>query len=121
MIKSRGVVVLSAYSRENLVDQCLESIYSADSSSFVHKLITYQSGFPEVDKVISKYENQKTSILRVNGENRSKLQNMNFNYWNGFEVAFEVYDAEWVLCVEEDAILSKDVFLFIDEIFNRFR
>jgi hypothetical protein len=121
MIRSRGVVVLSAYSRENLVDQCLDSIFSADGSSFVQKLITYQSGFPEVDKVISKYEDPMTSILRVNGRNRSKLQNMNYNYWNGFNVAFDVYDAEWVLCVEEDAILSNDVFLFIDEIFNKYR
>ena len=120
MLHSTGVVVLSTYSREILLDQCLDSIYSADESEFVQKLITYQTGFLEVADVVTNYEDIRTSVIRVDGKNRSKLQNINLNYWNGFEVAFGVYNADWVLCVEEDAILSPDVFKFIDEIYGEF-
>ena len=120
MIQSKGVVVLSAFSRDVLLDQCLESIYSADHSSSVRKLITHQSGYSEVSKIILKYEDALTSVLRVDGLGRTKLQNINFNYWNGFTVAFGTYKADWVLCVEEDSILSSDIFSFIDNIYGRY-
>ena len=99
----------------------MESIYSADHSSSVRKLITYQSGYSEVSKIILKYEDALTSVLRVDGLGRTKLQNINFNYWNGFTVAFGTYKADWVLCVEEDSILSSDVFSFIDDIYGRYK
>ena len=121
MIQSKGVVVLSAFSRDVLLDQCLESIYSADHSSSIRKLITHQSGYPEVSKIILKYEDAMTSILRVDGLGRTKLQNINLNYWNGFSVAFGTYKADWVLCVEEDSMLSSDVFTFIDYIYTLYK
>jgi hypothetical protein len=120
MIRSTGVVVLSAFSRNILLDQCLASIYAADESDSIRKLITHQAGFPEVENVISKFEDSMTSVLRVDGVGRTKLQNINFNYWNGFSVAFKTYEADWVLCVEEDSILSPDVFTFIDYIYNKY-
>jgi len=62
-----------------------------------------------------------TSVLRVDGLRRTKLQNINLNYWNGFSVAFGTYEADWVLCVEEDSKLSLDVFTFIDDIYSKYK
>ena len=110
-----GTVVLATYSRPELLKQCLESIYSADLSSSIRKVIIVQGNNPEVLKLVQSFADYNTTVIPSN-PNGTPLQCINANYWMGFEFAFKKLRSEWVLCLEEDSVISKNAYSFISQI-----
>ena len=53
----KGGLVLPTYSRPNLLRNCLQSIYSAENSKKIAKIIVLQLGNVEVEKLVYKFEN----------------------------------------------------------------
>lgn len=115
-----GVINLQTYSRPHLLEQCLTSIYSMETSLAYKKLIILQIGNKTVEKLVSDFADSMTTIIEVDGSNKSPLQNMNHNRWLALDKAFRTLNAQWVLSVEEDVVLAKDTLLFIEQVFKTY-
>ena len=116
----KGAIVLSAYSRISLFEKCLKSIYSATNSEKYKKILIVQNGNSEISKIAHKYFDQKTSIISLDGENRSALENICFNYWVALNTAFEINKCDWVLEIEDDTEIASDTFIFIENIMDNY-
>lgn len=111
---TQGTVVLATYSRPDLLKKCLESIYTAYSSSSIRKVIVVQGSDPKVKELVESFADQNTIILRSEATG-TPLQCINSNYWRGFDFAFMELQSEWVLCLEEDSVISSDAYSFIEQ------
>jgi hypothetical protein len=117
---SQGAIVLATFSRSKLLKECLKSIYSDPDARLCHKVIVLQTGSLEVEKIVGKYSDEKTIVVRVDGTGKSPLANITSNYWKGLQVAFDVIGVDWVLELEDDAIISKDTIKFIRYAFGKY-
>jgi len=118
---THGVVNLQTYSRPHLLERCLKSIYSMINIEDYRKLFVLQLGDRRVENLVHKSKDAGTEIVEVDGGARTPLGNMNFNRWLALERAFDEYDCDWVLSIEEDVEVAPGTLLFIEEIYARFK
>ena len=116
----RGAIVISTYSRAALFEKCIKSIYGASKNENYQKIIIVQKGNLEILKTVRQYIDQKTTIVNIDGKNKSALENICFNYFLALNLAFEVYQCDWVLEIEDDTVISDDTFIFIENIVNKY-
>lgn len=118
---SNGIIHLTTYSRPEILEKCLKSIYSARNSSHYRKVIVLQTGNLKVESLVYAFADDNTQVLEVTGIGKTPLQNMNKNRWLGLQNSFMHQDIEWVLCLEEDVEIHPDSYVFIDQIFKSYR
>ena len=78
-----GGLVLPTYSRPELLNNCLQTIYGADNSYKIAKIIILQLGNYEVEKLVYEFNNQQTFIIPVIRTGTTPLYNMNYNWLLG--------------------------------------
>lgn len=117
----KGGVVLPTYSRPHLLNKCLESVYRADNSKAIGKIIILQLGNKEVEKIVYKYANKETFIIPVIRSGTKPLFNMNYNWWIGASFGFEILGLEWVMSLEEESVVKNNIFNFTIEMHEKFR
>lgn len=120
-MKSIGIINLQTYSRPSIVELCLNSLSSMTNSLHYTKLIVLQIGNKEVEKLVEDFRkaNQDTVIIKVDGIDKSPLQNMNFNRWIAWEKGFGEFGADWMLSVEEDIVIHPSTLLSIESIIEK--
>ena len=115
-----GLLNLSTYSRPDLLEQCLRSIYSLENGQSLPKLIILQTGNNQVSKLIDRFLDSSTKIIKVDGSGKSPLENINFNRWISWKIGFEVFKSDWILSVEEDSVIHPKALLFVETIYNTY-
>ena len=116
---TRGIVIF-AYSRGELLNDCIISVLSAKGSENWKKILVYQRDFSEVERVVDKYADQFDTLIKINKQYEGALANINHNRIAGTFYCFDIIKCEYVLGIEEDTIISYDALSFIDEIFVRY-
>ena len=116
---TRGIVIF-AYSRGELLNDCIISVLNARSSENWKKIVVYQRGFSEVEKIVDKYADKFDTVIKINKQFEEALANINYNRFAGTFYCFDVIKCEYVLGIEEDTIVSYDALSFIDEIYTRY-
>lgn len=114
-------VVVFSYSRANLLKECIESILTANSSSAWRKILVWQQGKPDVERIVMSHMNSFDSVLVSSGKEKTTLGNINFNRILGTEVAFQLFRSELVLGIEEDVIVSRDALDFCTYTFDKYK
>ena len=117
---SKGLLNLSTYSRPELLEKCLSSIAEADADANYPKLIVLQKGNSEVSRIVKEFADKKTQIIEVDGTQRTPLQNMNHNRWLSWKTGFENSDIDWMLSVEEDAVIHPSTLYFVEQIYEKY-
>ena len=111
--KPSGTVIISAFSRPELFEKCLFSVFDSYNIDKYGKILFIQGYNKKVLQTAKKYADDRTSIFFIDGTNRSPLQNINFNRYQQLYCAFEIQESKWVLALEEDIELHKNTFNFI--------
>jgi hypothetical protein len=115
-----GGLVLPTYSRPNLLEECLKSIYGAENSSQIAKIVVLQLGDLEVEKLVHDFKDQQTFVIPIKRTNTSPLFNMNYNWWVGASFGFEILGLPWLLSLEEESVLKGNAFNFALEMHEKY-
>lgn len=113
----RNVVCVSTYSRTNLLRDCLTSIVTARNNSDLILLVVQQDNEPGVTAVISEFSKDIDVLIHTSGEGRTPLQNINFNRILCYEYGFNLLNADFIIAIEDDCIISKDAIQFIESVY----
>lgn len=117
-MKTSGAVILSTYSRSELFEKSLESIYQASGHEKYKKIIVIQNGFPNSIDILRPFLDENTSVIMIDGKRRSPLQNICFNYLLALEIAFDKFQCDWVLELEDDTVIAEDTFVLIEDVMS---
>ena len=113
-------VVIFSYSRADLLKDCIESVLTATDSSNWKKILVWQQGKKDVEEIVNKNKNFFDLTIITNGLEKTTLGNINFNRALGTSTAFNMFNSELVLGLEEDTVLSKDALVFCEFAINKF-
>lgn len=113
-------IVISTFRRTDQLQQCLSSISENENYDRANKLIIMQNVNSQAQNIINDFRDEKTSLISIDGNNRTSIQNINHNYWNGLNILFNFHDCDYVLMLEDDTVVSPDVLSFIDFIFLKY-
>jgi hypothetical protein len=115
-----GGLVLPTYARPNLLGNCLKSIYSAENSKGIAKIIVLQLGNKEVEKLVYDFQDRQTFVIPVKRINTSPLFNINYNWLVGASLGFEILGLPWLISIEEDSVVKNNSFNFILEMHEKY-
>jgi hypothetical protein len=105
-------IVISCYSRANLLETCLRSITSAEKFELFNLIVVHQLGHQTVSEVLEKYKDKIDFKLEINSQLPTPLANINWNRMVSYELAFESLNSEFALGIEEDVEISSDALSF---------
>lgn len=114
-------VVFFAYSRPELLANSVNSFNLATNSSSWEKVLVWQSGFEEMRSKVQDLRSSFDLIVETKGNQNTVLANINFNRVLGMRLAFDELKADFVLGIEEDAVVSTDSLVFIEQICKKFQ
>lgn len=114
------VIIINAFSRAESLERCLASIQISSTNFEIPVVVIHQLGSTEVGEILLDYSSFISQVRPVNGEGRTPLENINHNRLLGYQIAFDEYNADWVIAIEEDVILSKDAINFASYTLDRF-
>lgn len=116
----RGLINLSTYSRPTLLRECLKSLYGMDGAELIDKLIIVQMGNIEVETLVESFRDSRTRVIKVNGSDKSALENMNYNRWLSWKVGFDQLEYDWMLSAEEDVVVHRHSLQFVQSMIDRY-
>ena len=114
------IIVVFCHSRAKLLDKCLKSLKDVSGLESWKLIVIHQNGNKDVDEVLNKYKGIIYALVNVNPNFNFALGNINFNRILGTKIAFETFNAECMLGIEEDNVVSNDCLIFIDYILNQY-
>ena len=115
------VVVFFAFRRHELLSQAVSSFDLASKSTHWKKILVCQRGYEKMERKVLELKPSFDLIVETSGERKTVLANINFNRILGMRLAFEDFKADFVLGIEEDAVISPDSLVFIETVFNQHR
>jgi hypothetical protein len=113
-------IVVSCFSRAELLDTCLNSItLSADFEDY-NLIVLHQTGYDAVARVIESYSERIDATIVVNSQISTPIGNINWNRFATYKIAFDLYDSEFVLGIEEDIEIASDSLSFLKTVHKRY-
>lgn len=113
-------IVISTFRRTDQLQLCLSSISENVNYGKANKLFVMQNLNSQAQSIINNFTDKKTSLISIDGKDRTAIQNINHNYWNGLSILFNFHECDYVLMLEDDTVVSNDVLSFIDYIFAKY-
>ncbi len=117
-MKHKKIIVIFCHSRALLLDKCLSSVKKAYGVDDWQVVVIHQIGNFDVDKVLNKHKAIIHTLVRSRPKFREPLGNINYNRILGSKYAFEFLDADYVLGIEEDNLISRDSLLFVESVYE---
>ena len=114
-------VVFFAYSRPELLANSVNSFILASNSFSWKKVLVWQSGFEEMKLKVEDLRSSFDLIVETRGNQNTVLANINFNRALGMRLAFDELKSDFVLGIEEDAVISTDSLVFIEQICKKYK
>ena len=116
----RGCIVVSCYSRPDAFRTLLRSIYAQRDSDTIHKIFYIQKSSHDLLTLIEEWEDKNRSLIVIEAESDSPLENINLNRWKSQVIAFDIMKFDWALIVEEDVELHPSAVAFVTKIMDSF-
>lgn len=108
-----------SYNRSLLLDSCLESVARAMGDRKVPIYVVLQDATIQDEMVVEKYKNQISEILLVRSENLNTEELINNNRIRAWEIALIKNSHDYVICLEDDVEVSKDIFDFTEQVLEQ--
>lgn len=115
-----GAVVVTTYSRTDLLKKSLESIINAKGRENIHLVVVLQKGNFDTEAIIEGFNQQIDTLITVDGSSRSVIENINFNRALAYDYCFVSLKSPWVLGIEDDTQISSDAIIFSDFIMTKY-
>ena len=116
----KGASLSIAFNRPHHFQRSFESLLSAANSSALFKVVVFQTGDPNTERVIDHFKPAIDRLICVDGSSKSVQENINFNRFHGYRVLFDELGYDWVLSVEDDVQVAFDAITFTQEMFDRY-
>lgn len=116
-------IVLTAFSRPELLRLSLQSILFAKRSNEYIKIVVWQTNSVNhtlMRKVLDEFENSIDFLFCVDGTKNSPLKNINYNAIQAFSYAFDFLECKWIISLEEDIQLAYDALIFAEDMEGRY-
>jgi len=113
-------VAVICFNRPELSQKCIESLLNADEINKFHKILIFQKGNKEVEKVLNTYRNSFETFIEIQ-RNGTPTQNINANRYLAYSVAFENLHSDYTIVLEDDVQISADALAFADFVYNKYR
>ena len=120
-IATRKSIVVSTFNRHEHLENCLNSIVNASGFEDYNLILLFQKGSDEVWNVINRYIHHIDYLCIIDGSMKTSLHNINWNRFATYNVAFNLFNADFVLGVEDDTIISNDALIFCNEVFEKYK
>ena len=108
-----------SYNRSLLLDSCLESVGRAMGERKIPIYLVLQDAANQDEKVVEKYKNQISEIVHVRSENLDTEELINNNRIKAWEFALIENSHDYVICLEDDVEVSKDIFDFTEQVLEQ--
>jgi hypothetical protein len=115
------VVVFFAFNRPDLLRLSVESFNKAEQSSQWQRILVWQRGSAQMRSEVEMLEKFFDIIVETRGNKLTVLSNINFNRILGMRVAYEDLEADFVLGIEEDSMISNDSLVFIQHVYQKYK
>lgn len=119
-VSKTGAIFLATHSRPTELRNCLKSVTEQAGDIKPIVVVLCQRGNPEVQAVINEYKNRIHYLVEINAMGKTPLENINFNRILGYQICFDYLKVDWVLAIEEDTVISKDGFIFCQQMIERY-
>lgn len=115
------VAVFFAFNRPDLLRLSVKYFEEAQESSEWKRILVWQRGSGNMKSEVELLKNYFDLVIEVPGDKLTTLSNINFNRILGMRVAFKHLNADFVLGIEEDSIVSNDSLVFINFAYRRYK
>lgn len=116
----KNVIAVIGYSRPNLLENCIVSVINSESHERYFKILICQRGHEEVHSVSEKY--RQTFDLIVEVERTSNyISAISKNRYLAYQLAFDHFQADFVVVLEDDVEISTDALVFSENIYSTFK
>ena len=113
-------LVIFANSRAELLTSCIESVLNSHGAEYWDKVLVLQTGYPDVEKIVARYEKHFDLVVRVKKYYEITLGNINQNRILGTSICFDLLNSDVVLGVEEDTLIAFDALHFVNEMCEKY-
>ena len=121
VINSRGVLLVLAHARSELLDELFESINRISGVEKVSIVVVRQLGIESVSGTLNKWQQLIDFRVETDGSAGSTAENISRNRLAGYAVSFDSLGADWVLAVEDDVLLASDAVVFTNFVFEKYK
>ena len=121
MIENRGVILVLAYARSDLLNELFESIKQLTDVEKVSIVVVRQIGVDSVGITLNKWQELIEVLVETDGSAGTAAENISKNRLAGYAVSFDSLGADWVLAVEDDVLLASDTVLFTKRMFEKYQ
>jgi hypothetical protein len=120
MNETKGVILVLAYTRAELLNELFENIQKLIGVKNLSIVVVLQIGNESVRRTIKNWRDKVEVLIETDGSALSTAENISKNRLAGYAVCFDSLGADWVLAVEDDVLLAQDTILFTSYIFRKY-
>lgn len=117
----RKSIFLATFTRDELLDQCINSILNADGFREYFFFVIRQGDHCATHQVLEKYRHAIDKIILVPGIKDDPIANINHNRVTGYRYAFDVLGSDFAIAVEDDVIIAKDSLRFVETMIEKYK
>jgi len=119
MLNSDLAISVITYNRSKLLNLCMESLSRAMELQQYPIYIVAQDPGEEEEKIFLKYSEIISSIKRIKSGGSSVEELINNNRIEAWETAFVEHSHRYVVCLEDDVVISKDFLHFTEHVLEQ--
>jgi len=116
-----GAVVLTTYSRPELLERCLLSLNAARRSGNFQVVVVLQPGSSQVGDVVERLVPASAIVARSPARGGPAIQVIRRQVLVGLSIAFSNPSVDWVLKLEEDSQIAHDALAFVEFVHDRYK
>jgi hypothetical protein len=112
-------VAVICFDRPTLTEKCLHSLFAAAEVEEFRKILIFQKGNKEVQRIVDSFRDSFDLVTEVNRSGNS-TQNINANRYLAYSIAFDNLHSDYLIVLEDDVQISYDALFFADRVFRDF-
>jgi hypothetical protein len=118
----KSTLLIVAFNRPELLAKLFESFEKSENSQSQFVVIVHQEGNIRVKNQISLFQSRHklVHVVQTEGVKGTTEANIAFNRFKGYDYCFNVLQSDYVIALEDDVIISSDVFKFTEFIMSEY-
>ena len=113
-------IFITAWNRDDLLKKSVYSLTLAEHYDEYKKFIIFQDCNNDQENMIKKIDPEIVVVKKFYPVNTMMYQKMFLNLFSGFTKTFEEYSSDFSIHMEDDIIVSKDIFFFYEYVIKKY-
>jgi hypothetical protein len=113
-------IFITAWNRDDLLKKSIYSLTLAEHYDKYKKFIIFQDCNNDQENMIKKIDPEIVVVKKFYPVNTKLYQKMFLNLFSGFTKTFEEHSSDFSIHMEDDIIVSKDIFFFYEYVIKKY-